>query len=139
MHPPHLTTHFPYLFYTIRSTWVYVYLSVSFLVRLHQHSLHVLSIFSVIFFVTGATFTDPLTWRTRLACRWSRVRFPDREHGMLSGVTTRSQHYRVCISVSFGGDTKRRRSLLSGVYARGSKISHTWGKCVTCCGLHILT
>ena len=26
--------------------------------------------------------------------------------------------------VSFGGDTKSRRSLLSGVYARGSKISH---------------
>ena len=29
-------------------------------------------------------------------------------------------------------------SLLSGVYARGSKISHTGGKCVTCRGLHIL-
>ena len=27
------------------------------------------------------------------------------------------------LSVSFGGDTKRRRSLLSGVYARGSKIA----------------
>ena len=26
--------------------------------------------------------------------------------------------------VSFGGDTKSRRSLLSGVYARGSKRSH---------------
>ena len=31
-----------------------------------------------------------------------------------------------------------RWSLLSGVYARGSKISHTGGKCVTCRGLHIL-
>ena len=30
----------------------------------------------------------------------------------------------VYISVSFGGDTKSRWSLLSGVYARGSKISH---------------
>ena len=30
--------------------------------------------------------------------------------------------------MSFGGDTKSRRSLLSGVYARGSKISHTGGK-----------
>ena len=28
------------------------------------------------------------------------------------------------LSVSFGGDTKSRRSLLSGVYARGSKRSH---------------
>ena len=38
------------------------------------------------------------------------------------------------LPVSFGGDTKSCRSLLSGVYARGSKISHT--KCVTCRGLH---
>ena len=28
------------------------------------------------------------------------------------------------LPVSFGGDTKSRRSLLSGVYARGSKRSH---------------
>ena len=34
--------------------------------------------------------------------------------------------------VSFGGDTKSRRSLLSGVYARGSKISHQSAlECVT--------
>ena len=33
------------------------------------------------------------------------------------------------LPVSFGGDTKISRSLLSGVYARG-KISHTGG-CVT--------
>ena len=39
---------------------------------------------------------------------------------------------------SFGRDTKSRWSLLSGVYARGSKISHTGGKCVTCRGLRIL-
>ena len=46
---------------------------------------------------------------------------------------------RDCISVSYGGDTKsRRRSLLSGVYAKGIKISHTGGKCVSCSGLHIL-
>ena len=30
----------------------------------------------------------------------------------------------LCISVSFGWDTKSRWSLLSGVYARGSKRSH---------------
>ena len=34
------------------------------------------------------------------------------------------QNCRDCLSLSFGGDTKSRRSLLSGVYARGSKISH---------------
>ena len=28
------------------------------------------------------------------------------------------------LPVSFGGDTKSRRFLLSGVYVRGSKISH---------------
>ena len=28
------------------------------------------------------------------------------------------------LPVSFGGDTKIRRSFLSGAYARGSKISH---------------
>ena len=34
------------------------------------------------------------------------------------------------LSESFGGDTKRRCSLLSGVCARGSTRSHTVGKCV---------
>ena len=37
--------------------------------------------------------------------------------------------------MSFGRDTKSRWSLLSGVYGRGSKRSHTGGKCVTCSGL----
>ena len=41
----------------------------------------------------------------------------------------------VTLPVSFGRDTKSRWSLLSGVYARGSKRSHTGGKCVTCSGL----
>ena len=40
------------------------------------------------------------------------------------------------LPVSFRGDTINRHSLLSGVYARGTKISHTGGKCVTCHGLH---
>ena len=36
------------------------------------------------------------------------------------------------LPVSIGGDTKRRRSLLSGVYARGSKLSHQSAlECVT--------
>ena len=38
------------------------------------------------------------------------------------------------LPVSFGRDTKRRRSLVSGVYGRGSKRSHTC-TCVTCSGL----
>ena len=41
------------------------------------------------------------------------------------------------LRVSFGGDTKSRRSLLSSVYGWESKISHTGGKWVTCRGLHI--
>ena len=39
------------------------------------------------------------------------------------------------LPVSFVRDTKSRWSILSGVYARGSKKSHTGGKCVTCTGL----
>ena len=36
------------------------------------------------------------------------------------------------LPVSFRGDTKNRRSLLSGVYARGSKTSHQSAlECVT--------
>ena len=54
------------------------------------------------------------------------------------GVKPYSQHYILCIYVSFGRDTKCRWSLLSGVYARGRKISHTGRKCVTYRGLHIL-
>ena len=43
------------------------------------------------------------------------------------------------LPVSFGRDTKSRWSqVLSGVYARGSKISHTGGNGVTSRGLHIL-
>ena len=41
------------------------------------------------------------------------------------------------LPVSFGGATKRRRFLLSGVYARGSKTSHQSAvECVTCRELH---
>ena len=38
------------------------------------------------------------------------------------------------LSESFERDTKSRWSLLSGVYARGSKRSHTGGKYITCSG-----
>ena len=58
------------------------------------------------------------------AGRWfdSRTR-----HVSLSGFYL-ALNNRDCLSVPFGGDTKSRRSLLSGVYARGSKRSHTGGK-----------
>ena len=39
------------------------------------------------------------------------------------------------LPVAFGRNTKSRWSLLSGVYARGSKRSHTGGKFVTCSGV----
>ena len=41
------------------------------------------------------------------------------------------------LTVPFGRDTKTksRWSPLSGVYVKGSKRSHTGGKCVTCSGL----
>ena len=43
------------------------------------------------------------------------------------------------LSVSFGRDARSLEPVgplvISGVYARGSKRSHTGGKCVTCSGL----
>ena len=39
----------------------------------------------------------------------------------------------ICLCLS--EETKSQWSLLSGVYARGSKIFHTGGKCITCSGL----
>ena len=43
--------------------------------------------------------------------------------------------FHLTLPVSFGRATKSRWSLLFGVYARGSKKSHTGGKCVACNGL----
>ena len=42
------------------------------------------------------------------------------------------------LSVYFGRDTRGRWSLLSGVYARGSKRSNTRGEFVTCRGLYLV-
>ena len=50
-------------------------------------------------------------------------------------VSKLSNFVHLTLPVSFGRDTKSQWSLLSGVYARGSKRSHTGGKCVTCSGL----
>ena len=48
-----------------------------------------------------------------------------------------------CVAVTVSVTVFRKRlkasgSLLYGVYARGNKISHTGGKCVTCSGLTTL-
>ena len=72
--------------------------------------------------------------------RWSRGRAPDSIEGTvvqshLPPFRNLGNFYTPHLPVSFGSDTKSRWSLLSGVYARGSKRSHTGGKCVTCSGL----
>ena len=69
--------------------------------------------------------------RARLTMEWSRVRIPLRPFRNFGNFLY------LTLPVSFGRDTKSRRSLLSSVYARGSKIYHTGGKCVTCRGLDI--
>ena len=68
----------------------------------------------------------------RLTIEWSRVRIRLAPEGNFSNFLYPN------LPVSFGRDTKSRRSLLSGVYARGSKIAHTGGNCLTCHGFHIL-
>ena len=64
---------------------------------------------------------------------WSQVRIPLRPLGNFGNLLYPT------LPVSFGRDTKSRRSLLSGVYARGSKRSHAGGKCVTGRTLHNYT
>ena len=59
--------------------------------------------------------------RVGLATAWSRVRIPLRQ---LNSLRNFGNSVYPALPVSFGGDTKGRRSLLSGVYARGSKRSH---------------
>ena len=57
----------------------------------------------------------------RLATGRSRVRIQLRKIFLLRNF---GNSVYPALPVSFGGDTKSRRSLLSGVYARGSKRSH---------------
>ena len=76
-----------------------------------------------------------------------RVRAPDQEHGII-WCNNLALYIRDCASLCLSDETvylcisdetlKSRWFHLSGVSARGSKISHTGGKCVTCCGLHRL-
>ena len=68
---------------------------------------------------------------------WVRVLAWTGDRVVLAGFESRcgnfaSELWQFRLPVSFGGDTKSRRSLLSGVYARGSKISHQSAlECVT--------
>ena len=48
-------------------------------------------------------------------------------------------YIRDCESMCLSDETLKAVGPFYLVYARGSKISHTGGKCVTCRGLHILT
>ena len=69
-----------------------------------------------------------------LATVWS---WPGSNPAVLTSLRDFGNSVHPALPVSFGGDTKSRQSLLSGVYARGSKISHQSAlECVTCRGLH---
>ena len=68
-------------------------------------------------------------WRTK-AGSWVRI--------LLAPLRNFGNSVYQTLPVSFGGETKTSKSrqfLLFGVYAKESKIPHTWGKCVTCRGL----
>ena len=80
-----------------------------------------------------------MQWLVRsLIPRPARVQFRDKEARIIR-CKNLALYIRDCVSLCLSEETlTRRRSLLSGGYARGSKISHTGGKCVTCRGLHIL-
>ena len=58
------------------------------------------------------------------ACRAAGVRFSDQACFIQIRCKNLALNIRDCLSVSFEADTKSRWSLLSGVYASGSKISH---------------
>ena len=70
--------------------------------------------------------------------RWSRGRAPDcQSMRRWFNPTYRRFETKAILStphlpVSFGRDIKSRWSLLYGVYAGGSKRSHTGGKCLAC-------
>ena len=76
--------------------------------------------------VQGNIYSNGLNWKYPPYRNsdewWSRGRAPDCQSSSIppTAVSKLMQY------------TKSRWSLLSGVYARGSKRSHTRGKCVTC-------
>ena len=69
--------------------------------------------------------------------RWFDSR--TRRMTLLGVKTWLAMYVRDCVSLCLSDETlKSRWSLLSGVYARGSKRSHTGCNCATCRGLHSL-
>ena len=72
-------------------------------------------------------------WVRALAWAGDRtVSRPGSNHATVTSLRNFGNSVYPALPVSFGGDTKSRRSLLSGVYARGSKRSHQSAlECVT--------
>ena len=89
----------------------------------------------------GFNTSEGHVWSLSHEEQWSRGRAPDCQsmgrwfNPTNRGFETQAISFTPHLSVSFGRDTKSRWSLLSGVYARGSKRFDTGGKCVTCSGL----
>ena len=81
-------------------------------------------------FIAG-TWSGSSVVRVRMTIEWSRVRI------LLALLGNFGNSFYPTLPVSFGRDSKSRWSLLSGLCARGSKISHTGGKCVTCRRLYM--
>ena len=80
--------------------------------------------------IRGGTVAE---WVRALAWAGDRtVSRPGSNPAMVTSLRNFGNSVYPALPVSFGGDTKSRRSLLSGVYARGSKRSHQSAlECVT--------
>ena len=80
-------------------------------------------------------FSRPICFRALDLYWWGGGRWPSGLERWTGDRTVQGSNPTVPFTpplVSFGGDTKSRRSLLSGVYARGSKRSHQSAlECVT--------
>ena len=68
-----------------------------------------------------------------LVTQWLECANDDRKIGM-SHLQNFGNLVSLALPVSFGTDTKSCWALLSRVYAKGRKISHTGFKCITCWG-----
>ena len=87
------------------------------------------TIYSVCIYIGGAV----AEWVRALAWAGDRtVSRPGSNPATVTSLRNFGNSVYPALPVSFGGDTKSRRSLLSGVYARGSKRSHQSAlECVT--------
>ena len=75
---------------------------------------------------------DNMTTTIDWGCCWEVERWTDDRE--VQGSNHAGNLVYPTLAVSFGGDTKIRRSLLYGINARRSRRFHTDGKCVTCRG-----